>query len=497
MVQDFWILLTLIHNYLQNTQQGNTLLGVALFYYCNSAHKKEVCMKTIIYTKLSKNKGYPRLFIEGQRLLSSGIKPGQRYSVQYANDQVIIQFSDDGERYISKRTRRGRELPVIDINNKSLQVLASSGRVRIVVKRDHITVTVHHHDRKSQARTQRLFSILNSGMPLEMVSLAHGAGIMDHALHQGLVDVGIPVRLAAAIEVEERYIEASLANNSVWDDQSVAIHAPMQEVELDEIGECDLLCAGLPCTGASLAGRAKNKLSTAEEHSTAGALFFTLINAVNVLNPSVIILENVPAYQTTASMTVIRSVLHTLGYTVHETVLNGNDLGAIENRDRFVMVGVTQVLEGFNAGKIQSVRSKEASINEILSDVPADSDLWKAYQYLHDKAQKDAAAGKGFKRQLLNGSEESCGTIGRGYKKARSTEPFLVQPDTGLQRLFTAEEHARIKTIPEHLINGLSETVAHEVLGQSVIYSAFVALGRLIGNTIGNLACLQDDQVLK
>ncbi len=270
----------------------------------------------------------------------------------------------------------------------------------------------------------------------------------------------------------------------------------MQEVELDKIGECDLLCAGLPCTGASLAGRAKNKLNIAEEHSTAGALFFTFINAVNMLNPSVIILENVPAYQTTASMTVIRSVLHTLGYTVHETILNGNALGAIENRDRFVMVGVTQALEGFNADMIQSVRSKETSINQILSDVPADSDRWRTYQYLHDKAQKDAAAGKGFKRQLLNGSEESCGTIGRGYKKARSTEPFLVHPDTGLQRLFTPEEHARLKAVPEFLVEGLSETVAHEVLGQSVIHSAFVALGRLIGNTIGDLACLQEDKAI-
>jgi DNA (cytosine-5)-methyltransferase 1 len=48
----------------------------------------------------------------------------------------------------------------------------------------------------------------------------------------------------------------------------------------------------------------------------------------------------------------------------------------------------------------------------------------------------------------------------------------------------TPAEHARVKTIPESLIEGLAATTAHEVLGQSVIFSAFVAVGELLAKTI-------------
>lgn len=93
-------------------------------------------------------------------------------------------------------------------------------------------------------------------------------------------------------------------------------------------------------------------------------------------------------------------------------------------------------------------------------------------------------------QKAIDGSEPRCGTIGRGYQKARSTEPFLKHPTNGKQRLFTPVEHARVKTIPEQLVAGLSDTTAHEILGQSVIHAAFMAVGKLVGETLnGAAAC--------
>jgi DNA (cytosine-5)-methyltransferase 1 len=54
-----------------------------------------------------------------------------------------------------------------------------------------------------------------------------------------------------------------------------------------------------------------------------------------------------------------------------------------------------------------------------------------------------------------------------------------TNPD--LLRQFTPVEHARLKGIPEHLINGLGLTIAHELLGQSICYEPFRAVGRCIG----------------
>jgi len=54
-----------------------------------------------------------------------------------------------------------------------------------------------------------------------------------------------------------------------------------------------------------------------------------------------------------------------------------------------------------------------------------------------------------------------------------------------LLRLFTPAEHARLKGIPERLIEGItSPTTAHAYLGQSVIWPAFRVLGEVIGKAL-------------
>lgn len=92
------------------------------------------------------------------------------------------------------------------------------------------------------------------------------------------------------------------------------------------------------------------------------------------------------------------------------------------------------------------------------------------------------AQGKGFAMQIVTAFDTKCPTITKGYAKVRSTDPKLQHPSNpDLLRQFTAAEHARIKGIPERLVSGLSATLAHELLGQSICYEPFRAVGRLIG----------------
>jgi DNA (cytosine-5)-methyltransferase 1 len=75
--------------------------------------------------------------------------------------------------------------------------------------------------------------------------------------------------------------------------------------------------------------------------------------------------------------------------------------------------------------------------------------------------------------------------IGKDYAKCRSTEPFIINPvDSALSRLFTPVEHCRVKGIPVEVIQGLSDTLAHQILGQSVIYPAFKDLMQSVGTTL-------------
>ena len=100
------------------------------------------------------------------------------------------------------------------------------------------------------------------------------------------------------------HIFSSLANNpELWDENSIAIESPIQAVNLNRGGGSggsrhrqDTLYWGLK------SGRSKNKLEYAESHSDAGALFFNFLEFVKAPNPAVVLIENVPEYQRTASM---------------------------------------------------------------------------------------------------------------------------------------------------------------------------------------------------
>jgi len=99
--------------------------------------------------------------------------------------------------------------------------------------------------------------------------------------------------------------------------------------------------------------------------------------------------------------------------------------------------------------------------------------------------ERDIEAGKGVRMQVFDAASRRIGTITKGYAKGRSTDPKIRHPDNpDLLRQLMPVEHARVKQVPEHLVDGLSDTVAHEVLGQSVVYQPFVAVGALVARAL-------------
>lgn len=98
---------------------------------------------------------------------------------------------------------------------------------------------------------------------------------------------------------------------------------------------------------------------------------------------------------------------------------------------------------------------------------------------------RDQEAGKGFQMQTVTPESTSVPTIRKGYHKGGSTDPYLKHStDPDLLRKFSAKEHATIKEVPAHLIAGLSETTAHELLGQGIVYAPFEAVGERIAEAL-------------
>lgn len=431
------------------------------------------------------NRGKPRIWLEGQRLARGEFIPDTRYNLTFSDGEVVLTASKDGSRKVSAYKTK----PIIDLCSMEVgEWFAVGTKLEAIVSRGRIVIRRLANTLKALKRDRDLLDKLHKGEPLNVVSMFHGAGLLSRSLSDGFAMAGIPTRTMLAAEIDGRYLEASLrANPGLFDDDSVLVNAPVQEVEFNKVQHANIMEIGLPCVGMSKSGRSRLKLSSAEDHPQAGSLFFTSLEWIKKFQPAVAIIECTQELLRSPSLSVIRSVLLGWKYDLFELCLNGCDFGALENRNRAVVIAMSSDLAtegGFDAEDIHPVRTKEAKLVDILENIPEDDSRWAIHTYLEDKQEKDIAAGKGFMRQIFTGSESLISTITRGYAKIRSTDPHIAHPTKArYTRLLTQKEHARAKALPEGWIEAceLPDSVAHEALGQGVVYPKFKAVGAAIG----------------
>lgn len=431
--------------------------------------------------------GLPRVWIQSKALAREGFEAGQPIDVDMESDRdrIIIKVSDTGSRVVSRKTSGGSVTPVIELHNNTLAdwLPAHAKRVRVSASNGTIEIVVHQDDEDAKSRLDALKERLDSGKPLRVGEVAVGGGILSDAAHEGLQRAGIKSEVTFAVEYEGKYLDQFIKTSRGATKDTLFIESGMETVDLSMLPKVDLMVAGLPCTGASLAGRASNKIGCAEEHSTAGALFFSWLAIIKQTKPAIIQLENVPQWASTASQTVIRSCLEQWGYDVSEGEV-GREMGAFELRKRFCMVAVTKGMTPFDFGAMTPSAVAPKKLGDVLETFSDDDPIWREYNHIWVKEIRDKQKGNGFKPQVVTPENESVGTIPRHYAKVQSTNPLLQHPSKKLFRLLTPTEHARVKGIPTRLIEGLSATIAHQVMGQAVLWPTFCSVYRAIGESI-------------
>jgi DNA (cytosine-5)-methyltransferase 1 len=425
-------------------------------------------MATMIETKVGIHRGKARIYLEGKMLEREGFTQGINYSRSVTKSKLKLTVVDGGQYKVSKRSRNGFEHPVIDIRTEALSELAVGGRVRVLITNKTILVLRHFNDERIADRMKLLIENMGKN-DIRTGSFFHGGGCSAKGFHEGLESVGIQSKTALAIEIESAFINSSLKNNpELWDERSIVINSGIESVRFHKPGipQLNILEASFPCSGASKAGISRLGLSMPEEHPIAGAAFHYTLQGIDATNPAIFIAECVPGYRTTAGAVTIRSVLGQLGYSIQEKLVRGGGFGAFEDRERWLLIATTVGLEELINLEDIDLYQKEppVSFSEIKDEI-VDENVWKDYQYLRDKEVRDIEAGKGFRMQKLNDESKKCGTITRGYNKVRSSDPLLERED-GKLRLFSVSEHAKAKCIPVGVVEGLSATTAHSVLGK-------------------------------
>ncbi|HJV75097.1 MAG TPA: DNA cytosine methyltransferase [Noviherbaspirillum sp.] len=445
--------------------------------------------------KIGQHRGAPRVWLEGTQVERAGLAVGQKFDIVVQGQMVVLQANPDGSRVVSGKVMGERNNPIIDVNSKALLALFDGmAAIRVVAKKGEIYLLPLASELKKRERFQRLREKLEKGDPLAIGSVSHGGGVLSHAVHTGLAEAGIESKLAFANEIRGELLEHAAIHNDAWSDSTQVLASPMQEIAFDDRGvasipKVEILEMGLPCSGASKAGKSKRGLDHPEAHPEVGHLVVSALIIASKTNPAIVLLENVPEYSQSASAHILRNQLRDMGYVTHERILNGKEWGSLENRNRWCMVAVTQGIE-FDFDQLRPPSEYQKLVADVIDhSISPDDPRWRTFEYLKEKEVRDAEKGSSFSMQIVALTDDSVPTLRKGYAKGGSTDALLRHPeDPELLRQFTPQEHARIKGVPETLIAGLSNTIAHGLLGQGIVYRPFKDVGTHVGNTLNQFA---------
>jgi DNA (cytosine-5)-methyltransferase 1 len=183
-------------------------------------------------------------------------------------------------------------------------------------------------------------------------------------------------------------------------------------------------------------------------------------------------------------MSILRSSLRDLGYDVHEMEVNSADWNMLEHRTRMVMVAVTRGID-FSFDALQRPDPAVHTFGEIMDVVDPAHSTWGNIDYLWGKLERDKADGKGFAPTVVDASSTRLPVLNKSLHKRQSTGTFIRHPtNPSLYRIPTVNEHARAKGIPASLVEGTTQTLGHESLGQSISMPPFVAVFEALGKAL-------------
>ncbi len=137
----------------------------------------------------------------------------------------------------------------------------------------------------------------------------------------------------------------------------------------------DVVIGGPPCQGFSVLGRARVKSLTQEQQAAVLAqndLYQHYFQFIEVVQPLMFIMENVPQFKTFQGGHFYRSVTEEcarLGYEYYECVLSAADFGVPQVRRRLFIVG-SRIGRGFLWPE-PTHRSAPITLREAIGDLPA------------------------------------------------------------------------------------------------------------------------------
>lgn len=249
------------------------------------------------------------------------------------------------------------------------------------------------------------------------------------------------------------------------------------QIDEKDIPDHDVLLAGFPCQPFSNIGKREGF-----SHETQGTLFFDIVRILKEKQPKMFLLENVKGLLTNdkgRTYQVIMESLKELGYSVFSQVLDAQNFGLPQRRERVVIVGFHPKLKVNTFTFPMGDPKVRVPINAILEQKDTGYSISKHLQdnYLFKKDDG--------KPQIVDfNSTIQVNTLVASYHKIqRLTGTFVRDGETGL-RLFTELELKRLMGFPEDFIVPVSRTQMYRQFGNSVAVPMIEAVAKEMKKTL-------------
>jgi DNA (cytosine-5)-methyltransferase 1 len=454
--------------------------------------------------------GASRVYIQNAELLKAcQLKKHQRITVTYKRDRIEVRLDNNGSQRIMD-TGRGE---LLELKNKHVTAsLGDAQFVSVTFRKGIAIIKVHGLSERQQTREKALIDALTQGKPLRKGCFFSGLGMLSHWVGEGLKKQGIQSQIAFANDNCELAMACNLSGNPMWENatsDATVLVDDLAEAQFMDLPQTNYVTISYPCVAFSgLCAPERRDMA----HPHCGTLFIPLIAALRKMNPAVIVFENTPKFNDSATLQAIKNELS--DYNFSETILDGHNFNEIESRKRACVIATSKGLPSFDFSTVTSLFDNYPvrTVSDFLTPMPLDSERWKTME--HVKA-RDNMKHIGYRNAVYYGHETTMTTLPASYGPIKAGVPLLAHPETPeLQRQVMPDEHANLRELPpslkEQIINvwkGIhplvtrrgSFSAAHRLCGNGVSRRVWTSLGDAMGRFFKGLikgACSKKGQLL-
>lgn len=305
---------------------------------------------------------------------------------------------------------------------------------------------------------------------MRVVSFFSGIGGLD----KGFSDAGFDVVWANDFDKYAVSTYKANYNNTI-------VLKDINNIDYDEIPDCDVVIGGFPCQPFSTMGKQKGF------KDSRGEFFFKIADIVKYKitigkKPKAIILENVKALKTHdkgKTYSVIKQILEKdLGYKVFDDILNSADYGIPQTRNRTYIVC-------FSNKKIDFNFPTKVKLRKTLKDL-LEENVDEKY-FLSDKIMptifSNGTGGYYGKSEIdLDIARPLCATMAKMHRA--SQDNYVTQG--GKVRRLTPRECARLQGFKDSFIIPVSDSQAYKQFGNAVTVDVSRAVAKQVKKSLIN-----------